>query len=207
MLRRNLAVLALTAALAACGSAESRWAPDDAVSRAKYVHDGPPAVTLFTVIGVDSKGGAHSGLMINGSQRLMFDPAGSWFLPRLAERNDVHFGMTDKMVNFYIDYHSRKTYYVVEQTKIVTPEVAELLIQRVLSYGAVPKAQCTKSVSSILVGVPGFESIRQTWFPNNLMRQFAELPGVTERTITDDDDDNNHGILLVQADDMKTPLP
>jgi hypothetical protein len=30
---------------------------------------------------------------------------------------------------------------------------------------------------------------------------------VTERTITDDDDDNNHGILLVQADDMKTPLP
>ncbi len=207
MLRRNLAVLALTAVLAACGSAESRWAPDDAVTRAKYVHNGPPAVTLFTVIGVNSKGGAHSGLMINGSQRLMFDPAGSWFLPRLAERNDVHFGMTDKMVNFYIDYHSRKTYYVVEQTKIVPPEVAELLIQRVLSYGAVPKAQCTKSVSSILVGVPGFESIRQTWFPNNLMRQFAELPGVTERTITDDDDDNNHGILLVQADDMKTPLP
>ena len=82
-----------------------------------------------------------------------------------------------------------------------------MLIQRVLSYGAVPKAQCTKSVSSILVGVPGFESIRQTWFPDNLMRQFAELPGVTERTITDDDDDNNHGILLVQANDMKTPLP
>ena len=53
MLRRNLAVLALTAALAACGSAEPRWAPDDAVSRAKYVHDGPPAVTLFTVIGVN----------------------------------------------------------------------------------------------------------------------------------------------------------
>ena len=54
----------------------------------------------------------------------MFDPAGSWALPRLAERNDVHFGMTDKMVDFYIDYHARKTFDVIEQTKIVSPQVA-----------------------------------------------------------------------------------
>ena len=72
--------------------------------QARYVHDGPPAVTLFTVIATENGQGAHSGLMINGSERLMFDPAGSWSLPRLAERNDVHFGMTDKMVGEFLEY-------------------------------------------------------------------------------------------------------
>lgn len=202
-MRLHLLAIGLMAALSACGAAEPRWAPEDAVMQARYVHDGPPAVTLFTVIATENGQGAHSGLMINGSERLMFDPAGSWALPRLAERNDVHFGMTDKMVNFYIDYHARETYYVVEQTKVVSPQVAEHLIRAVKAYGAVPKAQCTRSISSILSSAPGFESLPETWFPKKLMSAFAELPGVTERTITDDDADDNHGILLVQKGDPR----
>lgn len=35
------------------------------------------------------------------------------------------------------------------------------------------------------------------------MRDFAKLPGVTERKITDDDADNNHGVLLVQKNDPR----
>ncbi len=202
-MRLHLLAIGLMAALSACGAAEPRWAPEDAVTQARYVHDGPPAVTLFTVIATENGQGAHSGLMVNGSERLMFDPAGSWALPRLAERNDVHFGMTDKMVNFYIDYHARETYYVVEQTKVVSPQVAEHLIRAVKAYGAVPKAQCTRSISSILSSAPGFESLPETWFPKKLMSAFAELPGVTERTITDDDADDNHGILLVQKGDPR----
>ena len=31
------------------------------------------------------------------------------------------------------------------------------------------------------------------------MRDFAERPGVTERTITDDDADNNKALLVAQA--------
>lgn len=202
-MRRNLVVLALVAALAGCGAAEPTWAPDNVVSKARYVHDGPPAITLFTVVSTSNGSGAHSGLMINGSQRIMFDPAGSWALPRLGERNDVHFGMTDKMVDFYIDYHARKTFYMVEQTRIVSPQVAELVLQRALSHGAVPKAQCANSISSILNGVPGFEAISDTWFPKKLMKEFAQLPGVTERKITDDDADDNHGVLLVQKGDPR----
>lgn len=202
-MRRHFLSLALVAALAACGAAEPTWAPDEAVAKARYVHDGPPAITLFTVVSTSNGAGAHSGLMINGSQRIMFDPAGSWTLPRLAERNDVHFGITDKMVNFYIDYHARETYYVVEQTKVVPPEVAELVMQRAMAYGAVPKAHCTDSITEILAGVPGFETLPQTMFPKKLMKAFAELPGVTERTITDDDADDNHGILLLQAGDPR----
>lgn len=204
MVRRILLSLAFVAALAGCGGpAEPAWAPDEAVAQARYVHDGPPAITLFTVVSTRNGSGAHSGLLINGSQRIMFDPAGSWKLPRLAERNDVHFGMTPKMVNFYIDYHARETFYVVEQTKIVSPEVAELVMKRAMAFGAVPKAHCTHSISQILAGVPGFESLPNTWFPKRYMEAFATLPGVTERKITDDDADDNHGVLMVQRDDPR----
>lgn len=197
MLRAVLALLALLT-LAACG-AEPKWAPEEQVQAARYVHDGPPAITLFTVINNRSGSGAHSGLMINASERIMFDPAGTWNHPRIPERNDVHFGITPRIVNFYIDYHARETYRVVEQTVVVSPGVAELVAQRAKAYGAVPKAMCASSISSILKDVPGFESIGSTMFPNRLMDDFAKIPGVTGRTIYDEDADKNHGVLLIQA--------
>lgn len=201
-MRRPLLCLALLASLQACG-AERVWAPEEAVQAARYVHDGPTSITLFTVVSTRSKSGAHAGLLINGSQRVMFDPAGTWQHPRLPERNDVHFGMTEKMVAFYIDYHARETYDVYEQTIIVSPEIAELVMRRAMDYGAVPKAQCTVATSAILRGVPGFEGMPQTWYPKKLMEAFGELPGVTTRKISDDDADNNHGVLLVQAGDPR----
>jgi hypothetical protein len=203
MLRRFLCLAAL-ALLAACGTtAEPTWAPEEAVQAARYVHGGPPSITLFTVTSTTNGSGAHAGLLINGSQRVMFDPAGTWHHPRLPERNDVHYGMTPKMVNFYIDYHARETFDVQEHTIVVPPEVAERAIRLVQDYGAVPKAQCTVAVSRILRQLPGFENLPQTWFPKALMRDFAQLPGVSARTITDSDADNNHGVLLVQAGDPR----
>lgn len=197
-MRRLLLVLAAALSLAGC-AAQSVYAPDEAVAAAAFVHDGPPSITLLTVTSTRNGAGAHSGLLINGSQRVMFDPAGTWQHPRLPERNDVHFGMTPKMVDFYIDYHARETYDVVEQTVVVTPEVAAIAMQRALAYGAVPKAQCTAATSSILRGVPGFEGLPATPFPKRLMLAFGQLPGVTTRKISDDDADKNHGVLLVQA--------
>lgn len=197
MIRPLLALLALLT-LAACG-AEPKWAPDDVVAAARYVHDGPPSITLYTVVNKRSGSGAHSGLMINSSERIMFDPAGTWYHPRLPERNDVHFGMTPKMVNYYIDYHARETFDVIEQTVVVSPAVAALAAERVMAHGAVPKAQCAQSISGILRGIPGFETIPATWFPNKISESYGKLPGVTGRLITDDDADNNHGVLMVQA--------
>lgn len=189
--------------LAACGAAEPKWAPDADVARARYVHNGPPSITLYTVLATRDGSGAHAGLLINGSQRVMFDPAGTWHHPRLPERNDVHFGMTPIMVDFYIDYHARETFDVIEQTIIVSPEVAELVMRRAMEYGAVPKAQCTISTSKILRGVPGFEGLPSTWYPKKLMTAFGQLPGVTTRRLTDDDTNDNHGVLLVQAGDPR----
>jgi hypothetical protein len=195
---RILFALAVALTLSACG-AEPKWASEEAVQKARFVSDEPPSLTLYTVINVRSGAGAHTGLVINGSERLIFDPAGTWKHPYLPERNDVHFGMTDKMILFYIDYHARETFYVIEQKLPVSAGTAELVMARAKAYGAVPKAMCAQSVSSILRGVPGFESLPQTYYPKILSDEFAKLPGVTTRKITDDDADNNHGVLLVQS--------
>jgi hypothetical protein len=203
--RHLILCLAAALGLLSCSTAEPTWAPDADVAAARFAADGPTSITLYTVISTRNRAGAHSGLIINGSQRVIFDPAGTWHHPRLPERNDVHFGMTDRMIAFYIDYHARETYDVVEQTVVVPPEVAEIAMRRAMEYGAVPKAQCALSVSRILSGVPGFENVGQTWFPKQLMADFAARPGVSTRTITDDDADNNHGVLLVQAEDAAQP--
>lgn len=202
MFYRLLCLMALLF-LAACGRGESHWAPDDFVARSHYTASGPASVTLFTVLSNRNDAGAHSALLINGSERILFDPAGSWRHPKLPERNDVWFGMDDRMVAFYIDYHARPTHRIVEQRVLVPREVADMIAQRAKTYGAVPKAQCARSVSSILVGMPGFETISHTWFPKSLMQSFARLPGATERVIRDEDADSNHGVTLIQPEEAE----
>ncbi|MCV2867171.1 hypothetical protein OEW28_00840 [Defluviimonas sp. WL0002] len=198
-MRRHIIALILPIFLAACG-AESVWAPDEAVARARYVSDEEPSITLFTVIRKKGGEGEHSGLMINGSQRVLFDPAGTWHHALVPERNDLFYGITPRMKAFYIDYHARETYDVVEQRVPVSAEVAELAIRKAQAYGAVNKAFCGNSVSDILKGLPGFDSIPRSFFPTKIMKRFGALPGVTEKIHHDGDPDNNHGILLIQKD-------
>ena len=193
MLRIVLSLVALLT-LAACG-AESKWASDEFVAEKRYVHDGPPTLTLFTVISNRSGAGAHLGLMINASQRVLFDPAGTWQHPNIPERNDVHYGIRDNVVDFYIDYHARVTYHVVRQDIVVTPEVAEQALRLAEAYGAVPKAYCTKAITDILRQLPGFESIPSTFYPKKAMEAFGRLPGVTTQTFYDNDPDKNGYIL------------
>ena len=193
MLRVLISVLALVV-LAACG-AKSEWATDAAVADAVYIHEGPATLTLFTVISNRSGAGAHAGLLINGSQRVLFDPAGTWHHPNLPERNDVHFGMTDAAVDFYIDYHSRVSHHTIRQDIVVSPEVAEAAIRAVRAHGAVSQAMCTQSISSILRTLPGFEGLPQTLFPKKLYQAFGRLPGVTEEKFFDDDPEENGYIL------------
>jgi hypothetical protein len=107
---RRFFLLGAPLALGAC-AAEPVWAPDDLVQRNIYRHPGPNMLTLFTVLNVGSDNGAHSGLMVSGSQRVIFDPAGTFKHPTIPERNDVIFGATPGLVDLYIDYHTRETYY------------------------------------------------------------------------------------------------
>jgi hypothetical protein len=158
----------------------------------------PPSITLFTVVRKSSGEGAHSGLMIDGSQRVLYDPAGTWYHPTVPERYDLHYGITPRMKAFYIDYHARETYDVIEQRVYVSPEIAELAIRRAAAQGASNKAFCSNNVSSILRDIPGFETVRRGLFPMRISNAFGRLPGVTRKTHVDGDPDNNSGVLMVQ---------
>lgn len=186
-------VMAATAAvlLAGCGSPHNL--PDakpEEVARLAYSHDGPPAITLYTMINNRSGAGAHTSIMINASQRVVFDPAGSVRAKNVPEVGDVLFGITPAVKDFYERAHARETYHVRIQRIEVTPEVAEQALRLAQARGSVPQAQCTLSTSGILSQLPGFESVGSTWFPNSLSEKFAELPGVEERTLYEDDEDD-----------------
>ena len=146
-----------------------------------------------------SGSGAHSGLLINGRERILFDPAGTFQLPFAPERNDVHYGMTDRAVAVYIDYHARQTYDVIEQRLPVTLAQAETIARLAKAYGPVPKAQCALSIARVLSQVQGFESIPVGYFPVRLSEAFGKMRGVRIRKISDDDAGKNHNVLIHAA--------
>lgn len=179
-------------ALVGCG-AGAALRPDasaEVISSASYRHPGPTALTLFTMINNRSGAGAHTSLMINGSQRVIFDPAGSVRLSAVPQRGDVLYGITPGVADFYARAHARETYHVVMQTIEVSPEVAEQALRLAMVNGPVASAQCALSTAALLRQLPGFESIGSTWFPKRLMDDFAGLPGVQTTKIFENDSDD-----------------
>lgn len=179
---RALGGLLIAISLSGC-AAERVWAPDDAVRAARYSHPGPTEITLITSISDRSGEGAHSAVMINGSERILFDPAGNWNDARAPERHDVRFGMTPQMEANYLAYQAHGPFHVVTQSVTVSPEVAERAIQLAKENGPVPSAMCTSATSGLLRQLPGFEGVTSTLFPKSLMESMAERPGVKTRLI------------------------
>jgi hypothetical protein len=204
LLNRRTVLIGLPLALAACG--ESFVSPQEDILRAMYVHDGPPALTLITVRNVDTGNGAHTALMINASQRVMFDPAGSFGHPTIPERNDVLFGITPSVEELYLSYHARATYYVVTQTLEVPPQTAEQALALALANGPVGKASCTRATSNLLRKLPGLEKINLTLLPDRLEMQFARVPGVVRNELREDDPDDARGAAIL-AYDAEVPAP
>lgn len=199
MKRRVFLAAALPAVLAACG-ADNVWDSDEEVRAARFVSDEPPSITLFTVIGIPRGEGGHSALMINGSQRIIYDPAGTWNHPAIPERHDVLYGITDNFRNFYIDYHARSTYWVAEDRIPVTREQADIAIRRAEANGAANKSFCAVATGSVLRGVPGFELAPRGFSPLKLRNWFLSRPGVVSKRHYDGDPANNHDVLLRQKD-------
>ena len=194
ILVRGLALLALVASVSACSvrNPASDNSPDAAVQAARYVHDGPKQLTLYTMISNESGSGAHTSLMINGSQRVAFDPAGSFRKEgAIVAKNDVVYGMTPYMVDQYTRFHARETYHVVVQSLDVSPQVAEMALRKAQSLGPVLESQCAQSTSQILRALPGFEDAPSTLFPVKLEEYFAAKGATYERLFEYDDDDKS----------------
>jgi hypothetical protein len=193
-MRKLLFAIGAMVILAGC-AADPVWAPEEAIVSAKYRDPGPTRLTLFTMISNDTGKGGHTSLMINGSQRVIFDPSGSFHHDSIPERNDVLYGITPAVADVYTRYHARKTWHVTVQELDVSPEVAELALKLAQENGAVMNAYCAHSTAGILQRLPGFEGITQVMYPVALAKQFGQIPGVRERTLYEYDDDDNSRVL------------
>ena len=65
--------------------------------------------------------GAYASLMINASQWVIFDPEGTFGHVHLPEKEDVIYGITPVLEDFYVRAHARKTHHLVIQKRIVPP--------------------------------------------------------------------------------------
>jgi len=192
MLRRTFLIGLPLVGLSAC-AAEPKWAPEDRVQRAFVPQVGPASLTLYTMKNNGSGNGAHSGLMINASERVLWDPAGTFEADVLPERNDVIHGITPYAETLYASFHARSTYHVIGQKIVVPQSTAEQALRAAKAYGAVRKAHCTRATSTILHDLPGFGSLRRTFMPNNLFDDFGKLPGVETFEIRENDADDKSG--------------
>ncbi len=147
----------------------------------------PPSLTVFTMINNRTGRGGHTALMVNGSQRVIFDPAGSFRNDQMVERGDVIYGITPGWLLAYRSAHARESHHVVSQEIRVSPEQAELALRLVQANGSVPGAFCAQSTTAILQQIPGFEGIDRTFYPERLMQQIAGYPNITTTKLYEDD--------------------
>ena len=181
----RVALVALFVFLAAC-TKPAVWAPEADVQAARYAHAGPPSISLFTIVSNSSGNGDHAALMINASQRVLFDPAGSWRHPLSPERHDVHFGFTEAQLFRYTYYHARATHRVRIQHLNLPPETAELILTLAQRAGPVPDGHCARSIGVIFRQVPGLRHMPAAFHPNTLSNAFATISGVREEIVTRD---------------------
>lgn len=181
---RALAAAALLPLLAACASNPPPAAPVEVAARA-FRADDAPRITLVTAVNNRSGEGGHSAIIVSGSQRVIFDPAGTWRHPTVPERGDVLYGITPTMLDFYTDYHARPTFRVVMQEIAVSPAQAERAIALVEANGPASKATCGIAVSGILREL-GYGEVGRSWFPARIMNDFQRVPGVVRTEIRDD---------------------
>lgn len=197
-LRAFVLMVATAFVLAACAG-ERVWAPEAAVQAARYVHGGQAELTIVTVMNYQTKRGDHTAMFINADERVLFDPAGSWKLPDVPERNDLHYGMAPRIgASFYLS-HTRETHYTVVQRIPVSMATALRAKQLAQAAGPVAPAHCAVSTVRILRELPGFEGLRSSYFPHKLMEQIAAVPGVITQELHYDALGINTQVYTVQA--------
>ncbi|MGR3722659.1 hypothetical protein [Abyssibius alkaniclasticus] len=190
---RLILAFVVLAGLSACSINRTTATPAE-VSAAAFVNPAPPFVAVLTMMNSKSDFGEHSALVINGSQMVIYDPAGSFQEERvgLVRAEDVIYGVRPEIVDYYNSYHARNGYYVRMQRLDITAEEAEVLIAKAEARGAVPQLVCANATSDILNDLPRFSSINNTYFPGAVMRRFGRIEGVETTDIIEDDIGQNY---------------
>jgi hypothetical protein len=163
-------------------------ATPDEIARARYVSAEPPSVTLISMVNNGSGRSAHSALLINGSERVLYDPAGTFTHPDLPRRDDIHYGITPRFLDYYERYHARFSHHVHSQKVHVDRRTADELIARAQAQGKTPKMHCSLAAAAVLQPVPQFAHVRSSYFPEVMREDFAKIPGVQDSFVYGEDD-------------------
>ncbi len=199
-MRAVVALCLIVLAVAGCTNRPAGKASDAQIAAVSYRDDGPKSITLFTMVNNRTGKGAHSSLLINASERIIFDPAGSFKADIVPERGDVLYGISPAIEKAYISSHARSTFHVDIQTVEVTPAQAEIAYRLATQNGRVMGGFCSNAAATLLGQVPGFESIHATMFPSALQEEFSKLPGVKHDTYYEyDSEDLQEGLQAVNA--------
>ncbi len=197
---RILIACLLAATLTGCAVSDRPQADQAEIVARSYRDPGPSTLTLYTMINTRTGSGAHTSLMIGGSERVIFDPAGSFRADVVPIKDDVLYGITPAVEQAYRSSHARESHYARIQTIQVSPQQAEIALQLAKQSGPVAGAFCANSTARILQQVPGFEQIDVTFYPVKLSDQFGQLPGVvTEEYRENDDADLQKGLAANNA--------
>lgn len=188
----RLLSIGLISAVVLAGCANHEVAPLEAVASARYVSSDAPSVSLITMINTRSESGEHSALLINGSEQVLYDPAGTFRHSRVPRREDMNYGMTPDLVSYYNSYHARFGFYVKVQTVEISMDLANALIARAQAEGAVGKLSCAHATSNILNDFEMFSHINTTYFPNRVMTLFDRLEDVDTLIVAEDDVGQNY---------------
>lgn len=181
------ALLALLAALALAGCEIYTPATPEQIAAARYVSPEPPSVTLFSMVNEASGRSEHAGLLINGSQQVLYDPAGTFTHPDLPRAGDIHYGMTPRFVDYYERYHARFDYFVEGDKIPLTRAQADQLIANAQAEGQRMKMTCSLAVADVLRPVPPFEGVTKSIFPEAIREDFKRLPGVSTSYVYEND--------------------
>jgi hypothetical protein len=162
------------------------------IEQARYVSPEPPSVTLLSMVNTRSGRSAHAGLLINGSEQVLYDPAGTFTHPDLPRRGDIHYGMTPRYVDYYERYHARFDYFVEAQKVPVSRATADQIIANAKARGQALKMTCALDVADVLRPVPQFKDVTKGFFPEGLRRDFQSMPGVEDSYVYETDIGKNN---------------
>jgi hypothetical protein len=185
-------LLALAATLAVSGCEVYQSAPPEEIARARYVSDEPPSVTLISMVSNRTGKAAHSALLINGSEQVLYDPAGTFAHPDLPRRNDIHYGITPRFLDYYERYHARFDYYVHAQKVEVSRATADQVFANAQAQGRTLKMLCAGSVTGSIRTVPPFTEVGTSLFPDQVRQDFARIPGVQDSYVRETDVGQNN---------------
>lgn len=169
------------------GCAELVTSTPQAIEASRYVSPEAPYVALLTMVDRDSGQGAHSALLVNGSQRVLYDPAGTFKTEVTTENADVIYGITPLALQAYEFFHARETTSFLEQKISVSRAEADAMIARMERQGPSPKFMCAINTAEILRDFDRFAHMPRSMQPTRLMKAFDAMPGVERREVFDDD--------------------